>query len=66
MIERSVEPSREFPAEGFSFWSFAFGAALAQRHDTTGSVEAPSPRPVKARLQRSSFFHFYINENTGL
>src|SRR5579859_2918966 len=58
MIERSVEPSREYPAEGFLFWPFAFGAASAQRHDTEGSVEAPSPRPVKARLQRSSFFNF--------
>jgi hypothetical protein len=58
MIGRSVEPSREYPAEGFLFWLFAFGAASAQRHDTEGSVEAPSPRPVKARLQRSSFFNF--------
>lgn len=58
MIGRSVEPSRETPAEGFLFWLFAFGAASAQRHDTEGSVEAPSPRPVKARLQRSSFFNF--------
>jgi hypothetical protein len=59
MIGRSVEPSRDTPAEGFLFWPFAFGAASAQRHDTEGPVEAPSPRPVKARLQRSSFFKFF-------
>jgi hypothetical protein len=57
-IGRSVEPSREYPAEGFLFWPFVFGAASAQRRDTEGSVEAPSPRPVKARLQRSSLFNF--------
>ena len=60
-----IEPSRAYPAEGFLFWSFAFGAASARRHDTAGSAEAPSPRPVQARLQQSSFLKFYGRRALG-
>ena len=42
----------------FCFGHFAFGAGCARRRDTAGSAEAPSPRPVQARLQRSLFLHF--------
>ena len=46
------------PRGGFFYWSFAFGAASAWRQHLAGSAEAPSPRPVQARLQRSSFCNF--------
>src|SRR5260370_4120792 len=55
MIGRSSEPSRAHPAEGFLFWSFAFGAVSASAtHGRFGG----SPEPETGESPAATIFVF--------